>query len=75
MTEPAKDTAIDIAPKTQPTQGRVPKIVAEINRATSRVRDRNKKDHDAEVLENDTYTVAKTYGNHPDYAGEYTPSP
>ena len=55
MTEPAKDTAIDIAPKTQPTQGRVPKIVAEINRVASRVRDRNKKeeDHDAEVLEND----------------------
>ena len=45
-----------IAPKTQPTQGRVPKIVAEINRATSRVRDRNKKDHDAEVLENDAPT-------------------
>ena len=56
MPEPAKDTAIDIAPKTQPTQGRVPKIVAEINRATSRVRDRNKKDHDAEVLENDAPT-------------------
>ena len=55
MTEPAKDTAIDIAPKTQPTQGRVPKIVAEINRVASRVRDRNKKeeDRDAEVLEND----------------------
>ena len=57
MTEPAKDTAIDIAPKTQPTQGRVPKIVAEINRVASRVRDRNKKeDHDAEVLENDAPT-------------------
>ena len=41
MPEPAKDTAIDIAPKTQPTQGRVPKIVAEINRVASRVRDRN----------------------------------
>ena len=55
MSEPAKDTAIDIAPKTQPTQGRVPKIVAEINRVASRVRDRNKKeeDRDAEVLEND----------------------
>ena len=55
MTEPAKDTAIDIAPKTQPTQGRVPKIVAEINRVASRVRDRNKKDDDRddEVLEND----------------------
>ena len=58
MTEPTKDTAIDIAPKTQPTQGRVPKIVAEINRVASRVRDRNKKkeDHDAEVLENDGLT-------------------
>ena len=55
MTEPAKDTAIDIAPKTQPTQGRVPKIVAEINRVASRVRDRNKKeeDRDVEILEND----------------------
>ena len=55
MTEPAKDTAIDIAPKTQPTQGRVPKIVSEINRTASRVDGRNKKenDHDAEVLEND----------------------
>mmetsp|Transcript_4878 Transcript_4878/g.14526 ORF Transcript_4878/g.14526 Transcript_4878/m.14526 type:complete len:348 (+) Transcript_4878:68-1111(+) len=58
MSEPTKDTAIDIAPKTQPTQGRVPKIVAEINRVASRVRDRNKKeeDHDAEVLENDAPT-------------------
>ena len=56
MPEPAKDTAIDIAPKTQPTQGRVPKIVAEINRVASRVRDRNKKDHDAEVLEKDAPT-------------------
>jgi len=57
MSEPAKDTAIDIAPKTQPTQGRVPKIVAEINRVASRVRDRNKKeDHDAEVLEDDAPT-------------------
>ena len=56
MPEPAKDTAIDIAPKTQPTQGCVPKIVAEINRVASRVRDgRNKKDDDRddEVLEND----------------------
>ena len=55
MPEPAKDTAIDIAPKTQQyAQGRVSKIIAEINRATSRVRDRNK-DHDA-VLENDAPT-------------------
>ena len=56
MSEPAKDTAIDIAPKTQPTQGRVPKIVSEINRVAPRVRDgRNKKDDDRddEVLEND----------------------
>ena len=55
MPEPAKDTAIDIAPKTQPTQGRVPKIAPEINRVASRVRDRNKKDDDRddEVLEND----------------------
>ena len=61
MPEPAKDTAIDIAPKTQPTQGRVPKIVAEINRVASRVRDRNKKeeDHDAEVLENDAPTPSR----------------
>ena len=63
MTEPAKDTAIDIAPKTQPTQGRVPKIVAEINRVASRVRDRNKKEEedndDAEVLENDTPTPSQ----------------
>ena len=43
MTEPAKDTAIDIAPKTQPTQGRVPKIVSEINRIASRVDGRKKR--------------------------------
>ena len=53
MTEPAKDTAIDIAPKTQPTQGRVPKIVSEINRTASRVDGRNKKENDHRVLEND----------------------
>ena len=57
MTEPAKDTAIDIAPKTQPTQGRVPKIVSEINRTASRVDGRNKKESDLRVLENDGPTV------------------
>ena len=62
MPEPAKDTAIDIAPKTQPTQGRVPKIVAEINRVATRVRDRNKKeeDRDDEVLENDAPTESNS---------------
>ena len=57
MTEPAKDTAIDIAPKTQPTQGRVPKIVAEINRTASRVDGRNKKENGHRVLEKDGPTV------------------
>jgi len=59
MTEPAKDTAIDIAPKTQPTQGRVPKIVSEINRTASRVDGRNKKENDNRVLENDAPTPSR----------------
>ena len=53
MTEPAKDTAIDIAPKTEAPSGRVPKIVSEINRIASRVDGRNKKENDHRVLEND----------------------
>ena len=68
MTEPAKDTAIDIAPKTQPTQGRVPKIVSEINRTASRVDGRNKKENDHRVLENDGPTEVTRC------TGEYTPS-
>jgi hypothetical protein len=60
MSEPAKDTAIEIAPKTERPSIRVPRIVAEINRVASRVRDRNKKEEedndDAEVLENDAPT-------------------
>ena len=59
MAEPAKDTAIDIAPKTQPTQGRVPKIVSEINRTASRVDGRNKKENDHRVLENDERTPSR----------------
>ena len=73
MPEPAKDTAIEITPKTEASSVRVPRIVAEINRVASRVRDRNKKEEedndDAEVLENDA--VAKTCG-YSDYTGEYT---
>jgi len=73
MSEPAKDTAIEITPKPQAPSVRVPRIVAEINRVASRVRDRNKKEEedndDAEVLENDA--VAKTCG-YSDYTGEYT---
>ena len=57
MSEPAKDMAIEITPKTETSSVRVPRIVAEINRVASRVRDRNKKEvedkDDAEVLEND----------------------
>jgi hypothetical protein len=60
MSESAKDTAIEITPKTQTPSVRVPRIVAEINRVASRVRDRNKREvkdnDDAEVLENDTPT-------------------
>ena len=60
MSEPAKDTAIEITPKTETSSVRVPRIVAEINRVASRVRDRNKKEEedidDAEVLENDAPT-------------------
>ena len=59
MSEPAKDTEIDIAPKTQPTQGRVPKIVSEINRTASRVDGRNKKENDHRVLENDERTPSR----------------
>jgi len=63
MSEPASDTAIEITPKTQTSSVRVPRIVAEINRVASRVRDRNKKEEedndDAEVLENDTPTPSQ----------------
>ena len=63
MSEPAKDTAIEITPKPQTSSVRVPRIVAEINRVASRVRDRNKKEEedndDAEVLENDTPTPSQ----------------
>jgi len=65
MPEPAKDTAIEITPKTEASSVRVPRIVAEINRVASRVRDRNKKEEeeedndDAEVLENDAPTPSQ----------------
>ena len=63
MSEPAKDTAIEITPKPQASSVRVPRIVAEINRVASRVRDRNKKEEedndDAEVLENDAPTPSQ----------------
>ena len=57
MPEPAEDTAIEITLKPQASSVGVPRIVAEINRVASRVRDRNKKEEedidDAEVLDND----------------------
>ena len=63
MSEPAKDTAIEITPKAQTPSARVPRIVAEINRVASRVRDRNKKEEedndDSEVLENDIPTPSQ----------------
>ncbi|CAL6319069.1 unnamed protein product [Bathycoccus prasinos] len=63
MSEPAKDTAIEITPKPQASSVLVPRIVAEIDRVASRVRDRNKKEEedndDAEVLENDTPTPSQ----------------
>jgi surface protein len=60
MTEPATDAAADIARKAQPTRERVPRIVAEINRITSRVRERNfVEEEDAEVLENDEWTPSQ----------------
>ena len=63
MAEPAEDTAIEITPKTETQPGRVPKIVAEINRVASRVREKKKKEKedndDAEVLENDTPTPSQ----------------
>ena len=63
MSEPAKDTAIEITPKTETSSVRVPRIVAEINRVASRVRDRNKKEEedndDAEVLENNAPTPSQ----------------
>jgi len=40
MPEPAEDTAIEITPKTETSSVRVPRIVAEINRVASRVRDK-----------------------------------
>jgi hypothetical protein len=63
MSEPAKDTAIEITPKPQASSVRVPRIVAEINRVASRVRERNKREEedndDSEVLENDTPTPSQ----------------
>ena len=56
MSEPAKDTALEITPKTETPPVRLPRIVAEINRVASRVRERKKKEEDAEVLENDAPT-------------------
>ena len=60
MSEPAKDMAIEITPKTETSPVRLPRIVAEINRVASRVRERKKKEEedndDAEVLENDAPT-------------------
>jgi hypothetical protein len=57
MPDPAKDTAIEITPKPRASSVPIPRIVAEINRVASRVRDRNKKEEedidDADVLEND----------------------
>ena len=56
MSEPAKDMAIEITSKTETPPVRLPRIVAEINRVASRVRERKKKEEedngDAEVLEN-----------------------
>ena len=55
MSEHAKDMAIEITPKTETPPVRLPRIVAEINRVASRVRERKKKEEDngdAEVLEN-----------------------
>ena len=46
MSEHAKDTAIEITPKPQASSVRVPRIVAEINRVASRVRDRNKREEE-----------------------------
>jgi len=60
MSEPAKDMAIEITSKTETPPVRLPRIVAEINRVASRVRERKKKEEedndDAEVLENDAPT-------------------
>ena len=60
MSEHAKDMAIEITPKTETPPVRLPRIVAEINRVASRVRERKKKEEedndDAEVLENDAPT-------------------
>ena len=60
MPDPAQDTAIEITPKPRASSVPIPRIVAEINRVASRVRDRNKKEEedidDAEVLENDAPT-------------------
>ena len=46
MPEPAKDTAIEITPKPRASSVPIPRIVAEINRVASRVRDRNKKEEE-----------------------------
>ena len=44
MSEHAKDMAIEITPKTETPPVRLPRIVAEINRVASRVRERKKKE-------------------------------
>jgi hypothetical protein len=63
MTEPAKDTTIDIAPNTQATQGSVPQIVSEINRTASRADGRNKKESDHRILETPAGTDSQMQEN------------
>ena len=46
MPDPAQDTAIEITPKPRASSVPIPRIVAEINRVASRVRDRNKKEEE-----------------------------
>ena len=43
MSEHAKDMAIEITPKTETPPVRLPRIVAEINRVASRVRERERR--------------------------------
>ena len=51
MSEPAKDTAIEITPNLPvPVASRVQSIVANINRASSRVGGRNKKEEDHDYI-------------------------
>ena len=61
MSEPAKDTTIEITPNPPPPAvTRVQSIISEINRATtSRVGGRNKKENDNRVLENDERTPSR----------------